>query len=298
MASKPKILQESIELAKSLMDQKVRAYADRQADNKRRMDNNSRDNNAQQPSYKRQNVARAYFARPSEKKEYTRTLPLCSKYKFYHNGPCTVTCVNCKKVGHLTKDCRSPTAANNQRTLTCFECGNQGHYRSECPKLKNQNRGNQAGNGEARGREIEKNAKNELWEFYVNERAKGTIGDLDEYKEPCKRKCSDTFYKPHLDAQEAKDIYEVINREYSPIPIPARHDIDNPNKLCRTEEFTVVRNSIGNDEEFVIVGPININTIERTPDSMSCIYHELFNKKDRGWEVTRTKLRNGEKGRT
>ncbi|GKD13274.1 reverse transcriptase domain-containing protein [Tanacetum coccineum] len=46
----------------------------------------------------------------------------------------------------------SPTAANNQRTLTCFECGNQGHYRSECPKLKNQNHGNQAESGEARGR--------------------------------------------------------------------------------------------------------------------------------------------------
>ncbi|GKE12968.1 hypothetical protein Tco_1416519 [Tanacetum coccineum] len=137
--------------------------------------------------------------------------------------------------------------------------------------------------------EIDKNAKNGLWEFYVNERAKGTIGDLDEYKEPCKRTCSDTFYKPYLDAQEAKDIYEVINREYSPIPIPARRDIDNPNELCRTEEFTVVRHSIGNDEEFVTVGPSNINTVERTPGSMSCIYHELFNKKDRGWEVTRTK---------
>ncbi|GJX66291.1 hypothetical protein Tco_0300634 [Tanacetum coccineum] len=137
--------------------------------------------------------------------------------------------------------------------------------------------------------EIDKNTKNGLWEFYVNERTKGTIGDLGEYKEPCKRTCSDTFYKPYLDAQEAKDIYEVINREYSPIPIPAHRDIDNPNELCRTEEFTVVRHSIGNDEEFVTVGPSKINTVERTPGSMSCIYHELFNRKDRGWEVTRTR---------
>ncbi|GJX89115.1 hypothetical protein Tco_0341129, partial [Tanacetum coccineum] len=133
-------------------------------------------------------------------------------------------------------------------------------------------------------KEIDKNTKNGLWEFYVNERAKGTIGDLEEYKEPCKRTCLNTFYKPYLDTQEAKNIYEVINREYSPIPIPARHDIDNPNELCRTEEFTVVRHSIGNDEEFVTVGPSKINTVERTPGSMSCIYHELFNKKHRGWE--------------
>ncbi|GKA12374.1 hypothetical protein Tco_0691920 [Tanacetum coccineum] len=57
------------------------------------------------------------------------------------------------------------------------------------------------------------------------------------------------------DAHEAKDIYEVINWEYSSIPILARRDIDNPDKLCRTEEFTVIRHLIGNDEEFVIIGP-------------------------------------------
>ncbi|GKC10415.1 reverse transcriptase domain-containing protein, partial [Tanacetum coccineum] len=55
-------------------------------------------------------------------------------------------------VGHLTRDCWSPAATNNQRTLTCFECGNQGHYRSECPRLKNHNCENQTGNDEARGR--------------------------------------------------------------------------------------------------------------------------------------------------
>nr|GFC39575.1 hypothetical protein [Tanacetum cinerariifolium] len=39
-------LEEAIQIANSLMDQKVRAYAARQADNKRRMDNNPRDNHA------------------------------------------------------------------------------------------------------------------------------------------------------------------------------------------------------------------------------------------------------------
>nr|GEV37979.1 hypothetical protein [Tanacetum cinerariifolium] len=63
------------------------------------------------------------------------------------------------KADHLARDCNGTTAATdqkapvaNQRTLTCFECGNQGHYRSECSKLKNQNCGNQTGNGKARGR--------------------------------------------------------------------------------------------------------------------------------------------------
>ncbi|GKF68118.1 reverse transcriptase domain-containing protein [Tanacetum coccineum] len=130
------------------MDQKVRAYAERQAENKRKLDNN---NQAQQQPPKKQNVARAYSAGSYEKKEYAKTLPLCNKCKFYHNGPCTVKCANCNRVGHLTRDCRSPAATNNQRTLTCYECGNQGHYRSDCLELKNQNHGNQARGTEARG---------------------------------------------------------------------------------------------------------------------------------------------------
>ncbi|GKA88262.1 reverse transcriptase domain-containing protein [Tanacetum coccineum] len=129
ISARPKTMQEAIELANVLMDQKVRAYAERQAENKRKLDNN---NQAQQKPPKKQNVARAYSARPSEKKEYVGTLPLCNKCKFHHNGPFIVKCANCKKVGHLTRDYRSPAATNNQRTLTCFECGNQRHYRSDC----------------------------------------------------------------------------------------------------------------------------------------------------------------------
>ncbi|GKB30403.1 hypothetical protein Tco_0869804 [Tanacetum coccineum] len=146
MASKPKKMQDVIEFANELMDQKIRTFAEKQAKNKRKLDN---DNQAQQPP-KKQNMARAYSDESSEKKEYAGTLPLCSKCKFHHNGPCTVKCANCKRVGHLTRDCESPPATNNQRTLTCYECGNQRHYRSDCPELKNRNHGNQAGGTEVR----------------------------------------------------------------------------------------------------------------------------------------------------
>nr|GEV93492.1 reverse transcriptase domain-containing protein [Tanacetum cinerariifolium] len=46
---------------------------------------------------------------------------------------------------------RAPLA--NQKTMvTCYECGMQGYYKSDFWKSKNQNRGNQPGNREARGR--------------------------------------------------------------------------------------------------------------------------------------------------
>ncbi|GKB07847.1 reverse transcriptase domain-containing protein [Tanacetum coccineum] len=120
----------------------IHTFAERQADNKRNLDNN---NQAQQQPPKKQNVARAYSVGSSEKKEYAETLPLCNKCKFHHNGPCTVKCANCKRVGRLTRDCSSPVTTNNHRTLTCYECENQGHYRSDCPELKNQNQENQVG---------------------------------------------------------------------------------------------------------------------------------------------------------
>ncbi|GKB46001.1 putative reverse transcriptase domain-containing protein, partial [Tanacetum coccineum] len=60
MASKPKIMQDSIEFGTELMDQKIRTFVDRQAKNKRKLDDNSRNNQTQQQPYKRQNVAKAH----------------------------------------------------------------------------------------------------------------------------------------------------------------------------------------------------------------------------------------------
>nr|GEV23123.1 putative reverse transcriptase domain-containing protein [Tanacetum cinerariifolium] len=83
MSARPKTLDEAIELANDLMDQKLRTYAERHDDNKRKADDSSRNN--QQP-YKKQNVARAYTAAPGEKKDYTRDLPLCTKCNYHHIG--------------------------------------------------------------------------------------------------------------------------------------------------------------------------------------------------------------------
>ncbi|GJX76791.1 putative reverse transcriptase domain-containing protein [Tanacetum coccineum] len=158
-ASKPKTMQEAIEFTTELMDEKTHAYAERQAEKKRKYDDLSKNNQNQQQQNKRQNTGQAYTAGNSDRKPYARSKPLCSKCNYNHEGPCPPRCNNCKKVGHLAKDCRSRPANannnnrnnnnNNQKGNGCYECGAQGHFKRNCPKLKNNDRGNQAGNDRA-----------------------------------------------------------------------------------------------------------------------------------------------------
>ncbi|GJW22234.1 putative reverse transcriptase domain-containing protein [Tanacetum coccineum] len=91
------------------MDQKLKGYDVKNAENKRRLEINQRDNRGHQPPFKRQNVrgqnvARAYMAGNNERKPYNGLLSLCNKCKLYHEGPCIVRCRKCNKVGHLTRD--------------------------------------------------------------------------------------------------------------------------------------------------------------------------------------------------
>nr|GEV64608.1 reverse transcriptase domain-containing protein [Tanacetum cinerariifolium] len=120
-SSKPKTLDETIELANDFLDQKLRTYAERQTNNKRKADDLSKNNHGhQQQPAKRQNVAKK--------------------------------CHKCNKIGHLTRDCRSfgninvVNAQRDNRAIPkgngCFECGAPRHFKRDYPKLKNKVGGN------------------------------------------------------------------------------------------------------------------------------------------------------------
>ncbi|GJR43405.1 putative reverse transcriptase domain-containing protein [Tanacetum coccineum] len=109
-SARPKTLDESIELANDLMDQKLRTYAERQSDNKRKADDSSKNNHGhQQQPFKRQNVAKVYNMGTGEKKPYRGSLPNCTKC-------------------HFARDCKR-------------------HFKRDCPKLQNKDGGNRNAQG-------------------------------------------------------------------------------------------------------------------------------------------------------
>ncbi|GJY51639.1 putative reverse transcriptase domain-containing protein [Tanacetum coccineum] len=118
-SSRPKTLDETIELANDFMDQKLRTYAERQTDKKGKLMIHPETSHAHQTTtLKRQIVT---------------------------------------KVGHFAPDYRSSGNTNvantkkgngeNPKGNGCFECGASGHFKRDCPKLKNKD----GGNGNAQG---------------------------------------------------------------------------------------------------------------------------------------------------
>ncbi|GKB46738.1 hypothetical protein Tco_0897491 [Tanacetum coccineum] len=105
-SARPKTLDETIELANDLMDQKLHTYAERHSDNKRKADDSSRNNHGhQQQPFKRQNVAKVYNMGTGEKKPYRGSLPKSSS---------NANVANTQKGNGV-----------NPKGNGCFECGAQ-----------------------------------------------------------------------------------------------------------------------------------------------------------------------------
>nr|GEU95169.1 hypothetical protein [Tanacetum cinerariifolium] len=117
-ASKPKTLDETIELANDLMDQKLRTYTERQSNNKRKVDDSFRNKQGhQQQTHKRKNVARVYNMGQARGSHTMGIFPSAPSAIF------------------ITMARRSNVT--NPKGNGCFECGATGHFKRDCPKLKN-----------------------------------------------------------------------------------------------------------------------------------------------------------------
>ncbi|GJT88597.1 putative reverse transcriptase domain-containing protein [Tanacetum coccineum] len=139
MSYQPKTMEKAIEFANDQMDQKVLTITERQAEQKRKLEFNARNNQGHQQQNKRQNIRRAYTVGHGEKIEYTGSLPLCTKCNYHHKGPCAPGVINARRSVIWLRNLWSSGPM----------CGVQGHFKKGCPKLKNGNRGNQRGNGNA-----------------------------------------------------------------------------------------------------------------------------------------------------
>ncbi|GJT00531.1 putative reverse transcriptase domain-containing protein [Tanacetum coccineum] len=148
-ASKSKTMQEVIEFTTELMEDKTQAYAERQAERKRKYDDLS--NNNQNQQNKRQNTGQAYTAGNSDRKPYAGSKPLCSKCNYNHEGLVHIGDITARGLAIWPETVEVGLQMTTTTTTGngCFECGAQGHFKRNCPRLRNNDRGNQAGNDRA-----------------------------------------------------------------------------------------------------------------------------------------------------
>ncbi|GKB11957.1 hypothetical protein Tco_0845880 [Tanacetum coccineum] len=142
--AEPTRLQDAICITNNLMDQKLKGYAIKNVEKKRRFDNNSRDNRRQQQQpFKRQNVngqnvARAYTVGNNvERKACVGNLQYCNKCKMHHGGPCMVTDINKQHIEKKKKPRTKTDTTRRKRIHKRAVCGEGGYKRGGQQKFNN-----------------------------------------------------------------------------------------------------------------------------------------------------------------
>nr|GEV67151.1 hypothetical protein [Tanacetum cinerariifolium] len=156
VASRPKTMQEAIEMENELMDKRNNTWAECQAKNKRKFNDTSRNNQSQQQQQsKRKNTNRAYTTGSSKKNLmedlslYAISAIIAMMVLVLQNatsatklatllvivGVQQITFGN-TNVANAQKDNRAIPKRNG-----CFECEAPRHLKKNCPKLKNKNEG-------------------------------------------------------------------------------------------------------------------------------------------------------------
>ncbi|GJY58293.1 hypothetical protein Tco_0458185 [Tanacetum coccineum] len=166
-ASKPQSMQEAIEFATEMMDKKVLTAAERQAENKRKFEDTSRNNQNQQQPFKRYNVGTGLTHAGLEiQKPYGRKPNLYVPSVIINMmGHCNCKLHQLQKrlvTSHVTtrfdltannnnNNNRGPKGTNSSYHLLCVPASGKRHYKSDCQSCRmERNQGNRTGgNGSA-----------------------------------------------------------------------------------------------------------------------------------------------------
>nr|GFA71410.1 hypothetical protein [Tanacetum cinerariifolium] len=188
-SSKPASLNKVVWMAHTLMEQKVKAIEEREADNKMRKwenfqggsssgagnnnsnrnnnnynstrnYNNNRNNNQNQyrnPNRNHQNNQRQGNSRAMTNVGNQNTNDAgqnvkCNRCGMKHYGNCPIKCNKCGKIRHKARDCWSKvvaTDANAQPVVACYGCGEKGHIKTNCPARNNPGRNGAHGQAHA-----------------------------------------------------------------------------------------------------------------------------------------------------
>ncbi|GJY24722.1 putative reverse transcriptase domain-containing protein [Tanacetum coccineum] len=176
-SSEPTTLNKAVRMAHTLMEQKVKARAEREADNKKRKwenfqggsssgggnNNSNRNNNNYSSNHnynsnrnnnqnqyrntnrnnqnnQRQGNVRAMTNVGNQNTNEAGQNVKCNKCGMQHYGNCPIKCNKCGKIGHKARECWSKvvaTGANAQPIVTCYGCGEKGHIKANCPAKNN-----------------------------------------------------------------------------------------------------------------------------------------------------------------
>nr|GFA45031.1 hypothetical protein [Tanacetum cinerariifolium] len=152
-SSEPATLNKAVQMAHTLIEQKVKAIAEKKADNKKRKwenfqggsssgggNNNSNQNNN---NYNSNCNAREMTNVGNQNTNEAGQNVKCNRCGMQHYGNCPIKCNKCGKIRHKARDCWSKvvaTGANVQPIVTCYGCREKGHIKTNCPARNNPER--------------------------------------------------------------------------------------------------------------------------------------------------------------
>nr|GFA28310.1 putative reverse transcriptase domain-containing protein [Tanacetum cinerariifolium] len=145
-SSEPSTLNKAVRMAHTLMEQKVKAIAEREANNKKRRWENFQGGSSSGGGNNNSNRNNNNYNRNRNYNNNRNNNQ--NQCGMKHYGSCQIKCNKCGKIGHKDRDCWSKvvaTGANAQPVVTCYGCGEKGHIKTNCPTRNNPGRGGARG---------------------------------------------------------------------------------------------------------------------------------------------------------